>query len=222
MLETAMQKGELTHTFSILAKRGSLPYSEAEIEAMDLKQLRYLVSQSPGAFGCSYMELRNPAHDTDQYYYDWQPHEAPLYAGFSYAALAFFCLPASAQAFFAPLAAFMLAGVLPGQLRKQEKPTQCYEERLDFDISKETYDGIKNHLDSRVGKYGVYSLLFNNCTHYAARTARKFGLKPPRGFILNTPDILSRKIRKLSHDSDPEKGKALPLRNRLTHPDYSF
>jgi hypothetical protein len=77
-----------------------------------------------------------------------------------------------------------------------ERPQQMnfYEDRIDYKITKEQYDGIIKELEE--DKYRFFNYLFRNCTTFATDIAHKAGLDVSTSIAM-TPNKLSKYIQRI-------------------------
>jgi len=155
----------------------------------------------------TYIQLINHRGECTSYFFDdGLSRQTKNYQGI--AGMSLFCTAVSLAAvcpaeYMLPVtlaglfAAANVNGVGKGQVFRVPRGVHVAS-RIVKPVSLRHYERMKAELDgwSRDEKRcGVYSMLFNNCTHFAVRYARANGMDVPPGPLVQTPRRLNRMLR---------------------------
>ena len=215
------------YRFSILTKRMKGNYSDEELSLMSDKEQRYLNGFMAAFGGTASVQLEDSEGEVRTFTFTSGSGESLVTA---------VSAPVALNSLVPGLGLAAVA-VQKGTVVEVDEKGRFYDDRIDYDISKEQYDTILDDLENN--RHRVYNALFRNCATFAVETADKAGLEVPESFIM-TPNKLSKKIQNMAaeyervqgefseadktidtmfsdreHAPEPTKGRAVTLMHRL-------
>ncbi len=206
-----MGKGELTHRFSIIVRRGLVSeYVGPDRMAVRARNNELNLRLDNG--GCTMIQLGRPDGRERTYFYDKVSFREMMGSYFVLwaASIGVSSVYSLGLGNLAVQAALLSCFGSRGVVRRKTNLGDDYHDRIDYPISYATYQAVKRDLE-RPGTRGIYSLVYNNCASFSAATARRHGIPFPRA-ILQTPQSVARRIKKLARKQTGNNGfSASPL-----------
>ena len=225
-----MNKGELKYKFSLLVLRGQDKMSVSEKDYVSRLPNGY-ASRFSSPSGTVLLELASPYFDKPTQYHfgaDYD-HLSKLRSKFAMSSIQAHMPYKMTEWIFYGLSFLdnMIDRVkgwvfsIKGGFGETWSPTDRYHDRLDVEITKEQYEYIRDQFDQYEDKTYRYHLLFNNCTSWCVREARKqLGKDLIRHKWIDTPNKLSEEFRRMAaEDALPEDAGVVTFKDRFENGD---